>query len=196
MNTQEQLWSGPFGDEYTERNDNRVAENLAFFVRALARAEPPRSILELGAGSGDNLRALRLLYPKAQLSAVEINEEACARLPADVRTWNESALAWQASERFDLVLTKGFLIHIGPEDLGAVYDTLLEASARYILIAEYFNPTPVEVEYREQGFALWKRDFAGELLDRGGIRLVDYGFVSRLDQWPQDDVNWWLCEKA
>lgn len=63
------------------------------------------------------------------------------------------------------------------------------------MVAEYYNPTPVEVRYREQEGLMWKRDFAGELLDRyTDLRLVDYGFVWRRDAFPQDDVTWFLLE--
>jgi hypothetical protein len=44
---------------------------------------------------------------------------------------------------------------------------------------------------------LYKRDFAGEMLDRyPDLQLVDYGFSYHRDQnFPQDDANWFLLEK-
>ena len=44
---------------------------------------------------------------------------------------------------------------------------------------------------------LFKRDFAGELLDAfPSLDLVDYGFVYHRDpNFPQDDMNWFLLEK-
>lgn len=69
--------------------------------------------------------------------------------------------------------------------------------ARYILIAEYYNPVPVEVSYRGNSGKLFKRDFAGEMLDRySDLQLLDYGFSYRRDpQFPTDDINWFLLEK-
>ena len=81
--------------------------------------------------------------------------------------------------------------------LPAAYDKLHQASRRFILVAEYYNPTPVEVSYRGHAERLFKRDFAGELLDRhADLRLLDYGFVYHRDPlFPADDISWFLLEK-
>jgi len=89
------------------------------------------------------------------------------------------------------------LIHINPTQLPRVYDLLFAASCHYILVAEYYNPSPVELTYRNHQGKLFKRDFAGELMDRfSSLTLLDYGFVYRRDaQFPQDDMTWFLLEK-
>jgi spore coat polysaccharide biosynthesis protein SpsF len=78
-----------------------------------------------------------------------------------------------------------------------VYDLLYQASNRYICLAEYYNPSPVEVTYRGHTGKLFKRDFAGELRQRfGDLQLVDYGFVYHGDpNFPQDDLTWFLFAK-
>ena len=45
---------------------------------------------------------------------------------------------------------------------------------------------------------LFKRDFAGEFLDRfADVRLVDYGFAYHRDpNFQQDDISWFLLEKS
>jgi hypothetical protein len=64
------------------------------------------------------------------------------------------------------------------------------------MVCEYYNPTPVTVPYRGNDDRLFKRDFAGELIDRFGMKLIDYGFVYRRDNvCPADDVTWFLLEK-
>ena len=64
------------------------------------------------------------------------------------------------------------------------------------MINEYFNPTPVSIPYRGHENKLFKRDFAGELIDSYSLKLVDYGFVySRDNLYPQDDMTWFLLEK-
>lgn len=69
--------------------------------------------------------------------------------------------------------------------------------AAIFCIVEYYNPIPVEVTYRRHRRKLFKRDFAGEMLDAfPNLRLVDYGFVYHRDaNFAQDDVNWFLLEK-
>ena len=55
-------------------------------------------------------------------------------------------------------------------------------SKKYILISEYYNPTPVQVTYRGHKNRLYKRDFAGDLLKKfKKIKLVDYGFIYKND---------------
>lgn len=197
---QEAFWAGEFGNEYTERNDGPlvVAANLALFSRILCRARPVQSVLELGANLGLNLRALRSLLPQASLTGLEINEKAAARLRTlqGVEVIQASLLGWRPARQYDLVFTKGVLIHLAPERLSEVYDLLVEASSRYILIAEYYAPVPAEVPYRGHAGRLFKRDFAGELIDRHPrLRVAEHGFAWRRDPFPQDDLNWFLIEK-
>ena len=70
-------------------------------------------------------------------------------------------------------------------------------SKGYILIAEYYNPTPVSVNYRGNKNVLFKRDFAGEILKTYSkkIELVDYGFTYHRDKHPQGDITWFLLQK-
>ena len=99
---------------------------------------------------------------------------------------------------FELVIIKGVLIHINPNKLKEIYQKLYDASNRLILICEYYSPTPVSVMYRGHKDRLFKRDYAGELLDLySNLSLVDYGFSYHRDEaFPQDDVNWFLLQKS
>jgi pseudaminic acid biosynthesis-associated methylase len=199
---QESFWAGSFGAEYLDRNssDGLIATNLAFFLRALKCAVDLKSCLEFGANVGMNLRALKLLYPKVDFHAIEINPIASKLLESVIRSENilqQSLLDFSPTRAWDLVLIKGVLIHINPEFLPIAYDRLFQSTKRYILICEYYNPTPVSIDYRGHADRLFKRDFAGEMLDRfSELRLVDYGFCYRRDpQFPQDDITWFLLEK-
>ncbi len=199
---QENFWAGTFGDEYVERNTGEawIATNSALFAKILSRTKGVDSIIEFGANIGLNLRALRRLLPGAELATVEINPKAVAIL----KEWGEaevcqgSILEFEPTRQYALSFTKGVLIHINPDMLDKVYDRLYRASRRYICVAEYYNPTPVTIPYRGHDDRLFKRDFAGELLERfHDLHLVDYGFVYRRDpNFPQDDLSWFLLEKS
>lgn len=199
---QERFWAGEFGDDYVDRNQGPdvVASNVAFFSRILMRTENVRSAIEFGANIGLNLLALRALKPDIELSAIEINSKAVQSLEGigNVNIHAQSILEYAPSADHDLALIKGVLIHIDPSHLPDVYRKLYQATRRYICIAEYYNPTPVEVSYRGNRDKLFKRDFAGEMLGAfPDLRLVDYGFVYRRDpNFPQDDTTWFLLEKA
>ncbi len=79
-----------------------------------------------------------------------------------------------------------------------MYPLLYDASSRYILLCEYYNPSPVEVSYRGHDWKLFKRDFAGEILDKyTDLVLREYGFVYHRDpRFPQDDLCWFLMERG
>ena len=89
------------------------------------------------------------------------------------------------------------MIHISPDHLQTVYENLFQSSKKYIVVAEYYNPVPVSVSYRGHSEKLFKRDFAGEMLDLyPSLQLVDYGFVYHRDPaFPADDISWFILEK-
>lgn len=199
---QERFWAGDFGTQYTDRNAGRawIAANTRLFAQVLARTNNVNSVIEFGANQGLNLRAIDILRPDAQLAAVEINAAAAQRLRdwGRVEVFEQSILEFDAPRSYNLALIKGVLIHINPDQLSNVYDKLYSSSSRYICIVEYYNPTPIMLSYRGHENRLFKRDFAGELLDRfPNLLLVDYGFLWRRDpNFPQDDVTWFLLEKC
>jgi hypothetical protein len=65
------------------------------------------------------------------------------------------------------------------------------------MITEYYNPTPLAMDYRGHKDRLFKRDFCGEILDMySDLELINYGFVYHRDpKYPVDDLNWFLIEK-
>lgn len=199
---QEDFWAGEFGNEYINRNqgDKLLASNLNFFSKAFNQVKKIENCIEFGANIGMNLKALNLLYPNLNVSGVEINKKAYEQLikiTGPKNAFNTSIFDVKFNSKFDMTLIKGVLIHINPEMLEKVYDQLYHNSKRYILIAEYYNPKPVTIEYRGHKEKLFKRDFAGEFLDRfKDTYLVDYGFSYHRDNsFPQDDITWFLIEK-
>ncbi len=199
---QEQFWAGEFGNEYIARNQGAdlLAANLKFFAGTLKRAGAIASCVEFGANIGMNLRALQLLYPAISLRGIEINQEAAGRLGDVIGSTNVfagSILDFPVNEQADLALIKGVLIHIQPGMLEQVYDKLFQSARKYILVCEYYNPVPVSISYRGHQDRLFKRDFAGDMLDKyPSLELADYGFSYRRDPvCPQDDINWFLLRK-
>ena len=199
---QEKFWANEFGTEYIERNqgDQLLASNLNFFTKALQQTGKIDSCIEFGANIGMNLKALKLLYPSINLTAIEINENAAnslGELIGNDNVYNGSIFDFKVESKVQLSMIKGVLIHINPNMLQKVYEQLYDSSEKYILIAEYYNPTPVALNYRGHDDRLFKRDFAGEFLDKyKDTELIDYGFSYRRDPaFPQDDITWFLIKK-
>lgn len=202
---QEKFWiEKEWADSYMERKSFEKIDIVPyenFFSRIITNnCKDIRSVLEFGANIGLNLVAMNNLYPEIEYSGIELNKNACEKLNSLTfikNVYNQSIIELDVDKKSDLVLIKTVLIHINPNYLDAVYTNLYEMSNRYILVAEYYNPTPIEVHYRGHTDKLFKRDFAGELLDRyDDLKLIDYGFAYHRDKtFEQDDVTWFLLEK-
>jgi pseudaminic acid biosynthesis-associated methylase len=201
-NEQQIFWVGEFGKKYSSRNSlkNLVKNNLGLFSKIFNNKLPPKDCLEFGANIGANLVALKSLYPNINIHGVEINNLAYKKLVKILdkkNSYNQSIESFNLKKKFDLVFTKGVLIHINPKNLEKIYEKMFKLSKKYILIVEYYNPKPVSVEYRGHKDKLFKRDFAGEIMKKyNSLKLLDYGFCYHGDlSFPQDDVTWFLLEK-
>lgn len=169
---QEDFWRGAFGTEYIGRNNSQeiIASNVGNFSKILKSCNSKiNSVLEFGSNIGNNLKAINTLIPNVQCSAIEINKTAVDILKNDsffknnLTVYEGSILDFKCDKIFDLTLIKTVLIHINPEMLNNVYEKLYTYSNRYIVICEYYNPTPVMVEYRGNQNKLFKRDWGGNL---------------------------------
>ncbi len=199
---QENFWATEFGDDYIGRNtvEDNLPARLKLFSRILERTYGVDEVFEFGANIGNNLHALRMLLPEAKLKALEINDKAVETLKS--YSWlNEvhqgSLLDDVFENSADLTFTSGVLIHINPDGLQSAYEQLYKSSRKYVMVCEYYNPAPVTIPYRGHNDRLFKRDFAGEMMDKyPDLKLIDYGFAYHRDtSFPMDDLNWFLMEK-
>jgi len=193
------MWEGDFGTEYTSRNIPDQGSIERVWRKLLAHTPGIGSVVELGANRGHHLAAIQRIEPGVDAHGVEINGAAFEILRAlpGVTAHRGSLLEFDPGRTFDLVYTTGVLIQLAPEELDDAYRLMHRISDRYILMNEYFNPTPVELPYRGHERMLFKRDFAGEILDMfpDSLRVVDYGFIWKRDEPMWDNVTWTLMEK-
>jgi pseudaminic acid biosynthesis-associated methylase len=202
MNEQETFWSGEFGEEYIERNRGKefVAARVDWLSKCLRNASRSKTVIELGANWGPNAVALKALFPDSEYTGVEIGEKAFSLLsenPCVDHCHHSSIHSFQTDEKYDLAMIAGVMIHINPDQLIQVYRLLSKLTTRYVLISEYYNPTPITVDYRGNQGQLFKRDFAGEFIAETRFRLVDYGFVYHGDpKYRHNDTTWFLLECA
>ncbi len=197
---QELFWQGNFGTEYTSRNQILPEQRQPFFAQVLAKTYGVKTICELGANRGHNLQAIAQLSSNFQLTGVELNPTAIAQLETipGVQSVQSSIQDFNPEKKFDLVFTCGVLIHINPQDLPLIYQKIYDISSRYILLNEYYNPVPVEINYRGYTDKLFKRDFAGELMEqhRDKVIVIDYGFLWQRMSPAWDNTTWILLEKT
>jgi spore coat polysaccharide biosynthesis protein SpsF len=199
---QEVFWAGNFGTQYIQRNQGAalLGSNLNFFAKALRSARNLKTCIEFGANIGMNLKALKMMYPTQEQHGIEINGDAVRELSKSIspdHVYHSSILDYNPQRTWDLVLIKGVLIHINPDELPKVYEKLVTSCGKYLLLAEYYNPSPVAIPYRGYTDRLFKRDFSGEIMDKyPQMELIDYGFAYHRDpNFPQDDITWFLMHK-
>lgn len=204
---QEKFWSGDFNKEYIDRNNiddkvSNIPSRSNMFYKVLSNTHNVASITEFGSNIGMNLLAIKTIKPNIDINAIEISSDAYEKLTQieNVNSINKSILELEKGDIpvSDITFTSGVLIHINPEMLENVYDNLYKFSRRYIMVAEYYNPTPTMIPYHGKNDMLFKRDFAGEILDRfSDLRLVNYGFhYHRDNHFPLGDITWFLMEKV
>jgi spore coat polysaccharide biosynthesis protein SpsF len=199
----EQHWQGKDGDEWTDRswNNQILASKVALLSKILDKTKDIQTVLEFGPNTGQSLYAIKTLLPSVSCCGVEINRKAAQALKERMpfcEVIEGSILDITLRDTYDFVFTSGLLIHIVEDSINRAYDQIYNSSNRYIGIVEYYNPTPVDINYRGEKGVLFKRDFAGEMMDRfPDLQLVDYGFVYHRDyNFPADDVNWFLLKKS
>ena len=200
-NSQENFWSGKFGSAYINRNSEKKLNlsNYHFFKKILKNLNY-NLLIEFGSNIGANITVIKKINRKLKnISAIEINKKAAIILKKNhknVIVYNTNIGSFLPKKKFDLVLCKGILIHINPNQLKNVYEKIYKSSKKYILIAEYYSSKPVKIIYRKHKEKLFKRDFAGELLKKyKNLKLVKYGFSYHKDKYPQDDITWFLLKK-
>jgi pseudaminic acid biosynthesis-associated methylase len=193
----EDLWSSDFGDAYVDRN--AAAGNLRGpFWQEFLSEFPVTSVLEVGCNLGANLHWIAQTLPRKQVWGIDVNEKALQRLQADLPGINA---VWSAARDlpfrdrwFDIAFTMGVLIHQPEATLSLVMAEIVRCSRRYVLCGEYFAAETVEVPYRGQPGALFKRNYGRIYQEQfPELQLIKHGFLGRDEGW--DDVTWWLFER-
>jgi len=209
------LWQNNWGNDYQARNASswssiknraRLFGDIFQAMENANKADPkpkafPESIIEVGGGCGDNLRAIDMIYERSRapikLMSCDPNE-AARKAMADVATvmpGDLSALPY-GDDAADLVFTSGVLIHVPPADLPRALSEIHRISKRWVLSIEYFNNVPEEIQYRGQSGMLWRRDWGEAWLAQfPTLKPIGVGFY-----WKRttglDDLTFFLFEKV
>jgi pseudaminic acid biosynthesis-associated methylase len=200
---QEVFWQEEFGDNYTIRNNENtlLANNIELFNKIFLNLNDISNVLELGCNRGNNLEAIHSINKNILLNGIDINKSAIEILNNKNICQNTevgSIYNIPKENKFDLVFTKGVLIHIPEDKLSDVLEIMYECSKKYILICEYYSKNRHEINYRNFSNKLWKDDFCGKIMQKyNNLEIVDYGFSYHKDpKFPLDDITWFLLKKC
>jgi pseudaminic acid biosynthesis-associated methylase len=202
LNEQQVFWKEKYSKEYISKNSSYTLDDgVKCWSQMLQRANGISTILECGSNIGKNIGILNHVLPSASKSIIEISPDAYEIVTSRydlAQSFNGPILASSLEkESFDLVFTMGVLIHIHPDDLHANMQKMFDYSSQYILMGEYFNRTPVMIEYHGEKDKLFKRDFGKMFIENFPVELVDYGFLwgHLYDNAGFDDITYWLFRK-
>ena len=200
MTEQENFWEGEFGNEYTDRNNEIIIKNNVNLFEKILKNISIKTIFEIGCNRGLNFKAIKLINQDISLNGLEINKYAYDILNSENicdNLYNDTIFNHNNTNKYNLVFTKGVLIHINPEKLNEVYKKMYDLSDKYILIAEYYSRDIREINYRGHNNKLFKRDFCNEIMTLyPELKIKDYGFIYHKDPlYPLDDITWFLLEK-
>ena len=200
-NDQEIFCSEQYAEDYIKKNAEFDAIlGVQAWEKMLASTSGITSLLECGCNIGRNIDSLDRLLPSASKSIIEISKPAfdfVSNRHALAQKFNGSILESSLEGSFDLVYTMGVLIHINPDELLANLQKAYDYSSKYLLFGEYFNRTPIMLDYQGQKNRLLKRDFGKLVIENFPVKLLDYGFLwgHIYDAAGFDDVTWWMFEK-
>jgi trans-aconitate methyltransferase len=114
------LWSGAFGDQYTERNRVDWRARIPFWQSAIEYCTPA-TVFEFGCNAGWNLRAIQAASPNLHLYGADVNLNAVNEARAQgLEVQHVGRLASPGLYEpgsMDLVFTAGVLIHVPSSDL-------------------------------------------------------------------------------
>lgn len=197
------FWKQDYTDEYIKRNStfNFQLGIEAWNIIRKKIVEPIDQILECGSNIGRNINYLNEVYPNAGKSIIEVAEKPYQIVTSTYKlnhSFNGPIVDSDLPKNyFDLVFTNSVLIHIHPDEVLANMKKMFDYSKKYILIAEYFNRTPVMIEYRGEQNKLFKSDFGKTFITNFDVELVDYGFLwgHIYDDAGMDDITFWLFRK-
>jgi pseudaminic acid biosynthesis-associated methylase len=200
---QEDFWKNKITESYAQDNSDFDEQlGLDAWERILSKIDKSdiASYLDCGSNIGRNIAFLKKVLPNAAANIVELAKEPYEKCLTDYQIEKSFLGPIKDAEfdgKFDLVFTNGVLIHVNPDDLLKSMGRMFEMSSRYILIGEYFNRTPIMIEYRGEHDRLFKRDFGKLFVENFDCNVVDYGFLwgHEFDAAGFDDITYWLFEK-
>jgi len=207
---QEAAWSSKHGFRYVVHHlgEDWKKTRVPLWTVLLEQMPEVQSVVEFGCNIGANLKALHHLDPSLELAGVEINQFAVDLLRREgICSAHQGSVATADLGRtFDLVFSRGVLIHIRPDDLPVVFANMERHARKYLIIWETFSETPYHLEaYSEgvaggkpgEGYQFW-RDFAGDFIKQfPNWSVVSSGIDRKLGAKPaHGKLVWTLLQRA
>jgi ubiquinone/menaquinone biosynthesis C-methylase UbiE len=153
MNYNEEFWK-----KYADENEARYNDEFAKFTKDLAISLRCTSVLEIGCGTGIDLR----LFPDTfEIHGIDLNEYALniakKKLPvANFKKGSISDLPFEDSS-IDFVFTHGLLNYLDDETLERGISEMYRVSKKYVMNCEVFNDVEKEIDDNQKSRNMLRR---------------------------------------
>ena len=153
MNYNKKFW-----DEYTNKNELKYNEEFAKFTRDLATSLRCTSVLEVGCGTGIDLR----LFPETfQIQGVDLNENALniakEKLPTgNFKNGDITNLPFEDSS-IDFVFTHQLLNYLDDDVLEKGISEIYRVTRKYIMNCEKFEENEKQIDENQKFRNMSKR---------------------------------------
>ena len=169
------MWAQSYGVNYIVKGlgEDWETTRVPLWENVVAELRACETILEIGCNIGMNVRAINKLQPQARITGLEINRICVDLVKKDlpyVDVIHDSLLSYKGRNKWDMVLSRGVLIHINPDALPEAYKKLGRMARKYVFLAEHYSES-VEIDagyppsgrgFDKQDDFLWRRDFFTE----------------------------------
>lgn len=136
-----------FWNKYTDENESRYNDEFSKFVRDLAISLRCTSVLEVGCGTGIDLR----LFPETfQVNGIDLNDSALKiakeKLPlGDFKKGSVTELPF-ADSSIDFVFTHGLMNYLDDETVRKGVGEMFRVSKRWIMNCEKYNEDEKQID--------------------------------------------------
>jgi ubiquinone/menaquinone biosynthesis C-methylase UbiE len=145
------IYNKEFWDKYSDENESRYNEEFAKFTRDLATSLRCTSVLEIGCGTGIDLR---LFSDTFQIHGVDINDHALEiakeKLPiANFKKGSITELPFEDSS-IDFVFTHGLMNYLDEDTLEKGIAEIYRIAGKYIMNCEKFEETEKQIDENQK----------------------------------------------
>ena len=140
-----------FWNKYSDGNESRYNEEFAKFVKDLATSLRCTSVLEVGCGTGIDLR----LFPDTfQVHGIDLNDRALeiAKEKLGVANFKKGSITELPFEdaSVDFVFTHGLMNYLDDETLEKGIAEMFRVSGKYIMNCEKFEETEKRIDENQK----------------------------------------------
>ena len=145
------IYNKEFWDKYSDENESRYNEEFAKFTRDLATSLRCTSVLEIGCGTGIDLR---LFSDTFQIHGIDINDHALEiakeKLPiANFKKGSITELPFEDSS-IDFVFTHGLMNYLDEDTLEKGITEIYRIAGKYIMNCEKFEETEKQIDENQK----------------------------------------------